>query len=461
MNWLREVFVTHELIVALLHGQAFFALSFSIFFLARRSARLEVARGLSLLAAFGFCEALVAWTPLWSAPSDLLTSAITWLRLLLLGAGYAFLLAFALQTLAPSERQQWKRWAPAGIVFVVWLLGLAGPLLAGVPRDRVLLCGEIAARYGMALPGGLIAAWGLRRQAYHAMGPERLARIKPPIRAARAALGAFAIFGGLIGPEAPFFPANWINQEMLVQITGIPIALLRGLCGVVIAYGIVRALGIFLSEIQLWLESVERRQALASERERIGRELHDGIIQSIYAAGLMLEGAQHSIPDEPEVAKSQLTRAIDSLNRTIRDIRRYIFNLRGELPEDNLETGLRKMLKDFRVNTLLEINLDVGGQDPQVLGAERRQHIFQIVREALANIARHAQAKRVEVSLNYGADALQIRISDNGVGLVALPINDRGQGLRNIRERARLLEGTLDMDSAPNRGVTLVLTVPY
>jgi signal transduction histidine kinase len=461
MNWLREVLVTHELIVALLHGQAFFALGFSIFFLARRSARLEVARGLSLLAAFGSCEALVAWSPLWFAPSGPLTPAITWLRLLLLGAGYAFLLAFALQTLAPSERQQWKRWVPAGVVFVVWLLGLAGPLLVGVPKDRVLLCGEIAARYGMALPGGLIAAWGLRRQAYHTLGPERLARIKPPIRAARAALGAFAVFGGLIGPEASFFPANSINQEMLVQITGIPVALLRGLCGIVITYGIVRALGIFLSEIQLWLESVERRQALASERERIGRELHDGIIQSIYAAGLMLEGAQHSIPDEPEAAQVQLTRAIASLNRTIQDIRRYIFDLRGELPEDNLETGLRKMLKDFRVNTLLEIDFDASGQDPQVLGAERRQHVFQIVREALANAARHAQAKRVEVSLNYGANALQIRISDNGVGLIALPINDKGQGLRNIRERTRLLEGTLDMDSAPDRGVTLVLTVPY
>lgn len=461
MTWLGETLATHELILTLLHGQAFFALGFSIFFLAPRSARLEVARGLSLLAAFGFCEALVAWSSLEFVASIPLTPAVAWLRLLPLGAGYAFLLAFGLQTQAPSESQVWKRWVPAGIILTLWLVGLTVARLGGAQANQVLLYGEIAARYGMALPGGLIAAWGLRRQAYHTLGPQRLALIRPPIRAARVALGAFAVFGGLIGPEAPFFPASWFNQEILLQISGLPISLLRGLCGLVITYGIVRSLGLFLREIQLWLESVERKQALISERERIGRELHDGIIQAIYAAGLMLEGSRHNIPADPEAAQAELTRAIDSLNQTIKDIRRYIFDLRGELPEDDLESGLQKMLKDFRVNTLLEIDLSVKGEDPQIVGAQRRQHIFQIMREALANVARHARAKRVDVALDYGDDALQLRISDDGVGMVALPIDSKGYGLRNIRERTRLLEGTLDMHAAPNKGVTLVLTVPY
>ncbi|MFN2272383.1 MAG: sensor histidine kinase [Anaerolineae bacterium] len=460
MAWLRDALAAYELALVFVHGQAFFALGFSIFFLARRSARLEVARGLSLLAAFGFCEALAAWIPLLFIPSNPLTATASWLRLLLLGAGYAFLLAFAMQTLAPSERQQWKRWIPAGAVLIAWLVSLSGPLLTSLPHGQIILRGEIAVRYGMALPGGLIAAWGLRRQAYHTLEPERIALIKSPIRVARVALAAFAVFGGLIGPVAPFFPAVVINQEALVQVTGIPVALLRSLCGVALTYGIVRALGIFLREIQLWVEDVEHRQALTSERERIGRELHDGIIQSIYAAGLMLEGARHSTPNEPELAQSQLARASESLNQTIQDIRRYIFDLRGELPEDDLETGLRKILRDFRVNTLLEIDFTVAGNDAHKLGAERRQHIFQIAREALANAARHAQAKRVEISLRHKTNALLLCISDDGVGLPKLPVS-KGHGLRNIQERARLLEGTLDIDSVPNKGVTLTLTVPY
>jgi two-component system sensor histidine kinase DevS len=212
--------------------------------------------------------------------------------------------------------------------------------------------------------------------------------------------------------------------------------------------------------MEVWLESVERMQALASERERIGRELHDGIIQSIYAAGLMLEGAQHSIPDEPEAANAQLKRAIESLNRTIKDIRRYIFDLRGEMPNDDLEIGLRKMLKDFRVNTLLETEFIVEGTNIRPLRTEERQHIFQIAREGLTNVARHARARRVQVSLRYGTSAMQLCISDDGIGLSALPIN-KGQGLRNIRERARLLDGMLDIDTTPDEGMTLILTVPY
>jgi signal transduction histidine kinase len=83
------------------------------------------------------------------------------------------------------------------------------------------------------------------------------------------------------------------------------------------------------------------------------------------------------------------------------------------------------------------------------------------MREALANVARHARARRVDVSLDFQDKALQLCISDDGVGMVALPIDNKGYGLRNIRERTRLLEGTLDMHAAPNKGVTLVFTIPY
>ncbi|MDY6877538.1 MAG: sensor histidine kinase [Chloroflexota bacterium] len=461
MTWLRGVLAAHHLVLALLHGQAFFVLGLSIVFLARRSARLEVARGLSPLAAFGFCEALVAWSPVLLGPASAsMAVLLAWLRLLLLGVGYASLLAFALQTRVLLEKRQWEWWVFTGGFFGLWLIGLVIARLARMPLEQVWLGGEIAARYGLALPGGLLGAWGLCRQTYRTIEPERLPLVKPSLRVTWFALGFFALFGGLIGPAAPFFPANWLNQDVLLRATGIPVSLFRGLCGIATTCGIVRALSVVLSEVDLWLESVERRQALASERERIGRELHDGIIQSIYAAGLMLEGARHSIPDEPEMARAHLTRAIGSLNQTIQDIRRYIFDLRGEMLDDDLEVGLNTMLKDFRVNTLLETELIVEGQGTRGLGVERRQHIFQIASEALTNVARHAQARRVEVCLRYGVNALQLRISDDGVGLSALPING-GHGLRNIRERTRLLDGLLDINTAPNEGMTLILTVPY
>ena len=460
MLWLREALASHQLILVLLQGQAFFVLGLTIVFLARQGARLEIARGLRLLAVFGFGEAAVAWSTAWLMSTGHPPLWLTWSRIVAMAVGYTFLLAFAVQTHAPLDRRHWRQWVLVGGILIVSSLALGIARLARVPSEQLQLGAEFVARYGLAVPGGLIGARGLMEQTRRTIEPERLPLVMSHLHITEFALGLFAVFGGLFGPAAPFFPANWLNADGFHQITGVPVPLILGICGVGMTYGVWRALSIVFNEIELWLESVERMQALARERERIGRELHDGIIQSIYAAGLMLEGARHSIPGEPENSQTQLTRAIASLNQTIQDIRRYIFDLRGEMPHDDIETGLSKMIKDFRINTLLETEFIVEGEDTRPLTAERRQHIFQIAREALTNAARHAQARRVEVHLRYGVNALQLRISDEGIGLPVLPIN-KGQGLRNIRERARLLDGLLDIDTAPNKGMALILTVPY
>jgi len=124
MTWLRDVLTAHQLTLSLLDGQAFFALGFSVIFLARRSARIEIARNLLFLAVFGFCEALVAWSPLWIGSSDVPSPALSWLRLLLLGAGYAFLLTFALQIFMSLERHDRECWTIAGGLAALWLIGL-------------------------------------------------------------------------------------------------------------------------------------------------------------------------------------------------------------------------------------------------------------------------------------------------------------------------------------------------
>jgi signal transduction histidine kinase len=458
--WLRELLASHQAILALLDGQAFFVLGVSILLLTRRSIRLELAGELAPLAAFGFCEAAVAWVTAWLEAAQVSPSWLVWCRLVVLALGSALLLSFALQVYMPADRRDRQRWLAAGVLLLVWVLGLVIIGAFGIRGERVRLVGEIVARYGFVLPGGLLGAWALRREMYRTIEPERLMLVKLPIRVGALALGTFAVFGGLIGPAAPFFPANVVNENLLLSAAGVPVALLRALSGFALTLGVVQTLSAVLNEIEMWLESVERMQALVDERERIGRELHDGIIQSIYASGLILEGVRQNIAENPGQARDQLTQAIENLNETIQDIRRYIFDLRGELSQDDLQTGLRKMLKDFRVNTLLETEFDVSGDGIRRFDAERRQHIFQIAREALTNVARHAYARKVQVHLEYGSNALQLSICDDGVGLSALP-SDNGHGLRNIRERTRLLNGMLDIDTAPHEGLSVVLTVPY
>lgn len=459
MLWLRGVLASNQTGLMLVQGQAFFVLGLSIVLLTRRRIRLELADELAPLAAFAFCEAGSAWVSAWLgvvAPA----SWLEWSRLMLLALGYALLAAFALQVYMPADRRDRDRWWAAVGLVLVWALGLVVVGFAGFPEGQVRVLGEIGARYGLALPGSLLSAWALHREMHRTIDPGHLPVVKSAMRFSALALVSFALFGGLIGPGASFVPASLLDESVLFETTGIPISLLRTFSGAALALGVVKALSAVLNQIGAWLESVERMQALGEERQRIGRELHDGTIQSIYASGLILQGVRQNLVANPDKARDQLTQAISNLNKAMQDIRRYIFDLRGELPQDDLEMGLRRILKDFRVNTLLDTRLVIAGDGARGFDAERRQHIFQIAREALTNVARHAHARRVDVSLEYESDLVRLRISDDGVGLAGLPGNN-GHGLRNIRERTRLLNGRLDIDSGPKQGLTLVLTVPY
>lgn len=463
---IRELFTTNEIVLYFVYGQVYFILALSIILRARVQSRLELARTLPLLAAFGLAQALVKWgnvfIPIQATylPASL-DAIMRTLQLFILGLSFMFLFAFGLQLRSP------RTWSPrlvnrlpiavylawAGGILVAWLLKLA-------PSDEIIPIADVFSRYLLALPGGLLAAAGLRRQALGSIGNMGAPTIVTFLRTAGIALAIYAFLAGLLGPPAPFFPAHWLNQEHFRELVGMPVALFRALVGLVLAYSILQALKVFQIETNHWIEAMERAQALAADRERIGRELHDGTIQSIYAAGLVLEDARLSLENEPERARAQLDRAIASLNHTIQDIRSYIFDLRrGEAVED-IESSLSRLIKDFHVNTLIEVDFSVEGKKLHPLEADRAQNLFQIAREALTNVARHAEATHVDVRLRYGERQLTLRIADDGVGFPASGVNGAGRGLKNMRERAQLLEGALVVEGTPSEGVTVVLTIP-
>ena len=440
-----ELLARGEPLFRFIHGLAFFVLGVVLLLLVPRSARLRVARRLSLLAVFGFCEAVATWDGALAPIEGLECLLPSLVRTLVAGAGYAALLSFGLLAAASSGRRYRVRVGLAVLFPGLWLAGLAAAMLAGAQADQVARWGDLVSRLWLALPGGVIAALELRREADLSMDPPILGRARSYLRVAEASLAVFGALSAL---------------QVASSALGAPLAILYALCGALLTWGLMQTLNVIQREIERWIEGVEHSQALVADRERISRDLHDGIIQSIYAAGLMLEGVRQAIPVDPEAAQAQLSRAMESLNQSIRDTRRYIFDLRGGVPGADLHAGLEELLRDFRVNTFLETEMKVQGEETRVLGAERRAHVFHIVREALSNTARHARARKVSLLLAFAPDALRLRISDDGVGMSHSTVPS-GQGLRNIRERTRLLDGTLDIDSAPGQGVTVTITVPY
>ena len=207
------------------------------------------------------------------------------------------------------------------------------------------------------------------------------------------------------------------------------------------------------------LHELVRSLAIVEERERIGKDLHDGIIQSIYAVGLSLEDVPELMEEDPDEVVRRVERAIESLHLAIRDIRNFIFGLRpdllGGLP---FEDGLAVLVDEFRHNSMIDIELvrDGPSWEPP---ADVTAHLLGIVNEALSNVVRHAMASRVWVETSGDPDGnLRLSVRDNGRGFdvsAAPPTGASGPRQHAIpgaraggdargRERSRIRDRDLD-----------------
>jgi two-component system sensor histidine kinase DevS len=204
------------------------------------------------------------------------------------------------------------------------------------------------------------------------------------------------------------------------------------------------------------------RLAVLEERERIGMDLHDGIIQSIYGVGLSLESALHSFAENPQDAKTRVEHSIESLNQAIRDLRAYILDLRPlEMGNEGLMGGLNRLITEFRANTLATVQLTSTDHKLQELSPSRSMVLFHICQEALANIAKHARAQQVEISLWSTEERVLMEIHDNGKGFEIEKINATiGHGLANMQTRARSVGGDVDISSVIGEGTTVLAWVP-
>lgn len=203
------------------------------------------------------------------------------------------------------------------------------------------------------------------------------------------------------------------------------------------------------------------RLAIVEERTRIGMDLHDGIIQSIFAVGLTLESTKLSMHNNPDDADALLSYAIEGLNATIRDIRNFILDLRPHRFQGNLEQGLGRLVREFQANTMVAVSFSANQEALTALSASVARSIFLTTQEALANIARHAKAKQVLVTIEQQDNNVVLRIADDGLGFdMAAKNYSIGHGLSNMRARAKDLDGSFEIDSAPGKGTSVKLVFP-
>jgi signal transduction histidine kinase len=210
------------------------------------------------------------------------------------------------------------------------------------------------------------------------------------------------------------------------------------------------------------LHANARRLAVLEERNRIGMDLHDGIIQSIYGVGLALEGAQHILKEDPVATKEKIEHAIQGLNQAIRDIRAYILDLRPrQLGNEGLLAGIKRLIAEYRANTFSEVLFTAPDSDMKELTQTQALALFHICQEALANAAKHAKAKTVQISLWTTNERALMEVHDDGRGFDTEQKDTFiGHGLANMQTRARSAGGDIDISSIPGQGTTVFAWVP-
>jgi signal transduction histidine kinase len=216
-----------------------------------------------------------------------------------------------------------------------------------------------------------------------------------------------------------------------------------------------------IANAQLY-EKVQQLSVL-EERQRIGMDLHDGVIQSIYAVGLNLEYVNSLLAaGEKDGVNERVRAAIEALNSTIRDIRAYIQDLRPRRFNGNdLVVGLQQLLAEFKANTLMVVEFRADPTANRALTAGGRLGLFHIAQEALSNAARHSRATRVEVRLQEREGDIELSLKDNGQGFDPDHIERRvGHGLLNMRDRALAIGGHWALHSQPGEGTEIRVSVP-
>jgi signal transduction histidine kinase len=202
--------------------------------------------------------------------------------------------------------------------------------------------------------------------------------------------------------------------------------------------------------------------AIVEERERIGRDLHDGIIQRLYAVSLSLEDVGELATEDPSQVEARVDRAIASLQTTIGDIRHFILGLRpGLMTASDLVGGLDRLAEEVRFGTVIAVETDIDPEAAAALDDEAATQLLGLAREALSNASRHSNASTITVRLARDDAGVCLAVEDDGVGFD--PMRTFGpdhQGLTNMRERAELLGGTLLIERQPGGGTRVIATIP-
>ena len=226
------------------------------------------------------------------------------------------------------------------------------------------------------------------------------------------------------------------------------------------------AVGIDVTEQKRTEEALRRSEQAVrrafDERERLSQDLHDNLLQSLYAVGMGLELTKQRLQRISQTNAKRLEDSIGQLNSVIREVRGFIPSIQPLMAEQKtLADALRTLTDSFASTGAGEIVLHIDDDAARRLTSAQSTHVLAIAKEALSNSIRHTKAARRMLTLRLLRRTIRLEVADNGRGFSLRGRRRLGMGLKNMHARARKLRGRIAITSAPNKGTTVTLSIPY
>ena len=216
---------------------------------------------------------------------------------------------------------------------------------------------------------------------------------------------------------------------------------------------------------EILLQRERDLSAALQERERISQDLHDGILQSLYAVGLGLEACKPLIKKQHDRVAGKfmatLDHAIGQLNQVMPEVRNFIAGLESQVMQGgDFSTALRTMVETMSISSSARCRVRIDDAAAQRLSTEQALHIINIVREGVSNSLRHSRAKQITVSLRDLLRSDRLAVTDDGIGFNTRSVHGVGHGLINMAARAQKVRGLFAIQSKPDKGTRISLDLP-
>jgi len=250
---------------------------------------------------------------------------------------------------------------------------------------------------------------------------------------------------------------------MFMHIFKFPVELGRTITAIGITILFIGVIDIFKLETKQKIARLSRKHAASQERRKLGIELHDVIIQNLFAAGLSVEGLIDNMDDTENI--ESLLYIKDSLNQTISQVREFIRKGSSQnMDMEDLNVKLQELVQQFNKNGKIIINYSYKVSDIYIgcISSQKLTQIYYIIQEALSNAIKHSDATTIKIKVNSSIESIQASIIDNGKGFdySVEVLKENHYGLLSMNDRASSVNGLLNINSS-NKGTHGIISIPW